>query len=76
MRLHQQSFHSGAQILALRQARKGRYTQAEIAARAGLSLPTVRLLGLVVTDVPKVPIWKAFSINGLRHGVRGNLLIS
>jgi hypothetical protein len=31
--------------------------------------------GLVVTDVPKVPIWKALSINGLRHGVRSNLLI-
>jgi hypothetical protein len=31
--------------------------------------------GLVVTEVSKVPIWKAFSINGLRHGVRSNLLI-
>ena len=32
-------------------------------------------LGLVVTEGSKVPIWKALSINGLRHGVRSNLLI-
>ena len=32
-------------------------------------------VGLVVTDVPKVSIWKALSINGLRHGVRSNILI-
>jgi hypothetical protein len=32
-------------------------------------------LGLVVTEVSKVPIWKACSINGLRLGVRSNLLI-
>ena len=31
--------------------------------------------GLVVTEGSKVPIWKALSINGLRHGVRSNLLI-
>jgi transcriptional regulator with XRE-family HTH domain len=42
--VHQKSFHSGAEILPLREARKGRFTQAEIAARADLSLPTVRLL--------------------------------
>jgi hypothetical protein len=34
-----------------------------------------RSRGLVVTDVPKVPIWKALSNNGLRHSVRSNLLI-
>jgi phage N-6-adenine-methyltransferase len=44
LRAHQKPFHSGPEILPLRQARKGRYTQARIAARAGLSLPTVRLL--------------------------------
>ena len=32
-------------------------------------------LGLVVTEGSKVPIWKALTINGLRHGVRSNLLI-
>ena len=32
-------------------------------------------VGLVVTDGSKVPIWKALSINGLRHGARNNLLI-
>jgi len=31
--------------------------------------------GLVVTDVPKVPIWKVIDFNVLRHGVRSNLLI-
>jgi winged helix-turn helix protein len=31
--------------------------------------------GLVVTEGSKVPIWKALSINGLRHGARSNLLI-
>ena len=44
MRVHQKPFHSGPEILPLRLARKGRYTQAEVSARAGLSLPTVRLL--------------------------------
>jgi transcriptional regulator with XRE-family HTH domain len=44
VRAHQQSFHSGAQILPLAQTRRGRFTQAGIAARAGLSVPTVRLL--------------------------------
>jgi len=36
--------NSPAEILPLRQTRKGRFTQAEIAARAGLSLPVVRRL--------------------------------
>jgi hypothetical protein len=34
------------------------------------------LLGLVVTDVPKVPIWKAVDFNVLRRGMCGNSLIS
>src|SRR5271167_3879252 len=33
-------------------------------------------LGLVVTDVPKVPIWKAVDFNVLRRGMCGNSLIS
>jgi hypothetical protein len=41
---HQKSFDSGPESLPLRLAQKGRFTQAEIAARAGLSVPTVRLL--------------------------------
>jgi hypothetical protein len=32
--------------------------------------------GLVVTDVPKVPIWKAVDFNVLRRGMCGNSLIS
>jgi hypothetical protein len=32
--------------------------------------------GLVVTDVPKVPIWKAIDFNVLRRGMCGNSLIS
>ena len=42
----------------------------------GMSISYVaRRHGLVVTEGSKVPIWKALSINGLRHGVRSNLLI-
>jgi hypothetical protein len=33
------------------------------------------LVGLVVTEVSKEPIWKAFCINELRHGVGSKLLI-
>jgi len=36
----------------------------------------VLLNGLVVTDVPKVPIWKAIDFNVLRRGMCGNSLIS
>jgi len=32
--------------------------------------------GLVVTDVPKVPIWKVIDFNVLRRGMCGNSLIS
>jgi len=32
--------------------------------------------GLVVTDVPKVPIWKGIDFNVLRRGMCGNSLIS
>jgi len=42
--------------------------------KSGHSVTSGRL-GLVVTEGSKVPIWKALSINGLRHGVRSNLLI-
>jgi len=31
--------------------------------------------GLVVTSLPKVPIWKAFCFNGLRFTQYGNKLI-
>ena len=34
------------------------------------------LFGLVVTDVPKVPIWKVIDFNVLRRGMCGNSLIS
>jgi hypothetical protein len=36
----------------------------------------LRRVGLVVTDVPKVPIWKAVDFNVLRRGMCGNSLIS
>jgi CubicO group peptidase (beta-lactamase class C family) len=44
-------------------------------ARLARERADLRGVGLVVTEVSKVPIWKAFSINGLRHGMRSNLLI-
>jgi hypothetical protein len=43
--------------------------------QAATGLELVGNIGLVVTEGSKVPIWKALSINGLRHGVRSNLLI-
>ena len=43
-RLHQQALHSDAFAVPLKQLRKKQFTQAEIAALAGLSMPTVRLL--------------------------------
>ena len=44
LRLHQQALHFGAFVASLTQLRKQRFTQGEIAARAGLSVPTVRLV--------------------------------
>jgi hypothetical protein len=42
--------------------------------RAGMG--AFGLVGLVVTDVPKVPIWKVIDFNVLRRGMCGNSLIS
>ena len=42
--MHQKPPHPAVEILPLRHTRKGRFTQTEIAARAGLSLQTVRQL--------------------------------
>jgi hypothetical protein len=44
LRLHQQALHSGAFVAALAQMRKRQFTQEQVAARAGLSVPTVRLV--------------------------------
>jgi phage N-6-adenine-methyltransferase len=44
LRLHQQALHSGGFVAPLAGLRKRQFTQGEIAALAGLSVPTVRLL--------------------------------
>jgi hypothetical protein len=44
LRLHQQALHSGAFVATLAQLRKRQFSQGEIAALAGLSVPTVRLV--------------------------------
>ena len=46
-RLHQQALHSGAFAIPLRQLRKEKFTQAEIAALAGLSVPTAWHIGAI-----------------------------
>ena len=43
-RLHQQALHSGSFVAPLAGLRKRQFTQGEIAALAGLSMPTVRLI--------------------------------
>jgi len=49
-------------------------SSAFVTARKGFCYLTIKH-GLVVTSLPKVPIWKAFCFNGLRFTQYGNKLI-
>ena len=61
--MHQHTLHSGGFVAALRQLRKARFTQGEVAALAGVSVPTLRQLERGGGD--QASLMKMLSVLGL-----------